>query len=155
MKIIILKIIRRKNASGKNISLLQLVNAQPITGMSDLEIIKTWFIQNNYEQEGLILIADLSKSKADKLERVLCNARTWIPTLSTVTESLRVKVGEEFARKFDIIVSMYLLDMKLNDELLNWAKETIPNMKTPKVIFQPALKWLKNEYGIEFKDKTI
>lgn len=139
----------------KNISLLELINAQPITGMSDLEIIKTWFIQNNYEQEGLTLIADLSKSKANKLETILCNARLWIPTLPTTFEPLKTQISEEFAKKFGIIVNMYLLDMPLEGELLKWAKETFPKYKTPTVIFRPALEWLKDKYGIEFKDKII
>lgn len=137
------------------VSLKELTDCQHLSGASDLELIKHWFIYNNCEQEGLTLIADLSKSKTDKIEQVLNNARTWIPTLSVVTDSLRTKVGEEFARKFDAITNVYLLGMKLSDELLNWAKETIPNMKTPKVIFQPAIKWLKTEYGIEFLDKTV
>ena len=50
---------------------------------------------------------------------------------------------------------MYLLNMELSDSLLEWAKETIPKLKTPSVIFRPALEWLKEKYGVEFKDKII
>ena len=139
----------------QNISLKKLVDAQFMTNMTDLEVIKAWFTYNHCEQEGLTLIADLSKSKVDKLENVLINARTWIPVLPSVTDNLKSEINEEFAKNFNKIVNIHLLDMELNDELLEWAKETIPKLKTPKTIFRPALEWLKDKYGIEFKDKVI
>ena len=139
----------------QNISLKKLIDAQLMTNMTDLEVIKNWFIYNNCEQEGLTLIADLSKSKTEKLENVLANARAWIPVLPVTFDSLKTEISEEFAHKFGIIASEYLLGMQLSDNLLEWAKENIPKYKTPKTIFRPALEWLKEKYGIEFKDKII
>ena len=140
---------------NKKVTLKELVQYQDIVKYSDLELIKKWFIDNNAEQEGLTIIADLSKSKANKLENILGNARLWIPTLPTTFEPLKTQINEEFAKKFGIIVNIYLLDLPLEGELLKWAKETFPKYKTPTVIFRPALEWLKDKYGIEFKDKLI
>ena len=139
----------------QQISLKKLIDNQDITGYSDLEIIKLWFVFNNCEQEGISIIAELSKSKTDKLERILINARSWIPILPDVIDNLKTEVNEEFAKNFSKIVNIHLLGMELNDELLEWAKDTMPKLKTPKTIFRPALEWLKNTYGIEFKDKII
>ena len=140
---------------NKKVTLKDLVKRQDIVKYSDLELIKKWFIDNNAEQEGLTIIADLSKSKANKLETILINARLWIPNLPETFEPLKTQISEEFAKKFGIIVNIYLLGSPLEGELLKWAKETFPKYKTPNVIFRPALEWLKNEYGIEFKDKLI
>ena len=140
---------------GENVSLKKLVDSQYMTCMTDLDIIKAWFIYNNREQDGIILISDLSKSKTDKLEKTLGSARMWIPVLPGIFDSLKTEVSEEFALKFTTIANEYLLGMQLSDNLLEWAKETIPKLKTPKTIFRPALEWLKDEYGIEFKDKVI
>lgn len=139
----------------QKISLKKLVDSQFMTNMTDLEVIKTWFIYNNYEQEGITLMADLSKSKTDKLEKVLGNARLWIPVLPGIFDSLKTEVSEEFALKFTTIANEYLLGMQLSDNLLEWVKETIPKLKTPKTIFRPVLEWLKNEYSIEFKDRIV
>ena len=139
----------------EQISLKELIKYQEFADISDLGIIKEWFIRNNREAEGIELIAELSKSQAKKLESILCNARMWIPTLSNTFQNLRTEVSEEFALKFNIICNMYLLNMDLSDSLLEWAKETIPKLKTPSVIFRPALEWLKEKYGVEFKDKII
>ena len=35
----------------------------------------------------------------------------------------------------------------------NWAKENIPNINVPRVFFMPTVKYLKERYNIEFKDK--
>ena len=140
---------------NENISLKKLVDSQFMTNMTDLEVIKAWFVYNNCEQEGLTLIADLCKSKADKIDRILSNARLWIPTLPGVLKSLKEEVNEEFAINFNKIADVYLLDLELNDTMLEWAKETIPKLKTPKTIFRPVLEWLKDEYSIEFKDKVV
>ena len=36
---------------------------------------------------------------------------------------------------------------------LDWAKENIPNINVPRVFFMPTVKYLKERYNIEFKDK--
>ena len=137
------------------ITLKDLVDEQKYTDISDLDIIKHWFIANSKELEGIELLSDLASAKANKLDNILRVAKTWIPTVPKVYESNKPKVPKEDADKLDKIVQYYLLNMSLPTSLLDWAKETIPTMKTPTIIFRPAIEWLKTEYGIEFKDKII
>jgi len=138
-----------------NVTLKDLVDMQKFTGDSDLKLIGEWFVANNKEAEGINLLSELASSKAAKLERILQNARTWIPTVPKVYESNPNKISKENGEKLDQIIQRYILDMPLNDKLLVWAEENVPEMKTPTIIFRPAVEWLKSEYGIEFKDKTI
>ena len=134
------------------ISLKELIDIQPLTHMSDLEIIREWFCQNNREQDGLELIAQLSKSKTDKLENQLNYARTWIPVVPDVYHGNNKKVTIEIAEKLNKIAKLHLLGMPLAGDLLNWANEVIPTIDTPKVIFVPMVEWLRSEYSIEFRD---
>ena len=138
-----------------NIPLKHLVDAQQFTGDSDIQIIYKWFVCNNKEVEGIELLSKLSSSKVTKLQRILLNARTWIPTVPKVYESNPNKISKENGEKLDQIIQHHILEMPLSGKLLDWAKETIPTLNTPTIIFRPAIEWLKSEYGIEFKDKTI
>ena len=63
------------------------IDEQRFTGEDDITIIRRWFCENNREQDGLELIAELSKSKTDKLENTLNYARTWLPSVADVYES--------------------------------------------------------------------
>lgn len=135
-------------------SLKEFIDMQPITHMSDIEIIREWFCQNECEQDGLELIAQLSKSKTDKLENQMQYARTWIPIVPDVYHGNNKKVSLEIAEKLNKITKLHLLNQSLSEELINWAKEVIPTIDTPKVIFVPMVEWLKSEYGIEFKDSN-
>ena len=58
-------------------TLKELISTQKYTGLSDIDIIKAWFIDNNMESEGINLMAELSKSKFDKVYLQLKNAQTW------------------------------------------------------------------------------
>ncbi len=62
-------------------------------------------------------------------------------------------IDKEVGNKLNRIITLYLLDCELPESLLTWAKENIPNMNTPNIIFIPMVEWLKNKYSIEFKDK--
>ena len=138
-----------------NVPLKHLVDAQQFTGDSDIQIIYKWFVCNNKEIEAIKILSDLASSKATKLENTLLNARTWIPTVPKVYESNPGKISKENGEKLDKIIQYHILKMPLTNELLDWAKETMPTLKTPTCIFRPAVEWLKSEYGIEFKDKMI
>ena len=138
-----------------NIALKDLVDVQKYSGESDISIIKTWFVANNKEAEGINLIAELASSQTSKLENTLRIARMWIPTVPDVYESNKPKVPKDVADNLNRIIQYNLLDMPLSNKLLEWARETIPTLKTPTIIFRPAIEWLKSEYGIEFKDKII
>lgn len=139
-------------------TLEELISIQKYTGQSDIDIIKAWFIDNNQESEGINLMAELSKSKFDKVYSQLKNAQTWIPLVPDVYESnksIKNKVSKDEGKNLNRIIQRFLLGLDLNDDLLNWAKANIPNMNTPTVIFVPMVKWLKNTYGIEFADKKL
>lgn len=139
-------------------TLEELVSIQKYTGQSDIDIIKTWFIDNNQESEGINLMAELSKSKFDKVYSQLKNAQTWIPLVPDVYESnkfMKNKVSKDAGKNLNMIIQRFLLGLDLNDDLLNWAKTNIPNMNTPTAIFVPMVKWLKDKYKIEFADKVL
>lgn len=140
------------------ITLAELVSTQKYTGQSDINLIKTWFIDNGKESEGIDLMAKLSKSQFDKIHLQLENARTWIPMVPDVYESnksMKYKVSKEEGKYLNKITQSFLLGLDLNDDLLNWAKTNIPNIHTPTVIFSPMVKWLKDKYKIEFADKVL
>ena len=139
-------------------TLKELTSTQKYTGLSDIDIIKAWFIDNNMESEGINLMAELSKSKFDKVYLQLKNAQTWIPIVPDVYESnksMKNKVSKEEGKYLNKITQSFLLGLDLDDDLLNWAKNNIPNIKTPTVIFVPMVKWLKGKYKIEFTDKVL
>lgn len=136
-------------------TLKELVDIQQYTKESDIKVIEQWFISNDKEMEGIDLLSNLASTKANKLENILRIAQMWIPSVPDVYDSNNQKVPKEAAIKLNKIVQYHLLNMPLSNDLLNWAKETVPTMKTPTCIFRPAIEWLKNEYEIEFKDKQI
>lgn len=132
-------------------TLKEYIDEQRFTGEDDITIIRRWFCENNREQDGLELIAELSKSKSDKLQQSLNYARMWLPSLPNVYESNK-GIDKETANKIQQITTLHLLGYdELPEPLLTWAKETIPNMKIPNIIFVPMTEWLKDNYNIEFK----
>lgn len=131
-------------------TLKELVEIQSFSGEADIKIIKNWFILNDKESEGITLIAELSESKSRKLEDTLRNARTWIPNIPELYEANKRRIPKDVCQKLTKITYMYLLDMPLSDKMLDWAKENIPTIKMPKVIFVPMVEWLRADYGIEF-----
>ena len=50
-------------------TLKQLVEYQKLDGMSDIQVIKTFFDLNDIEEEGMDLIHELTKTKVEKLKR--------------------------------------------------------------------------------------
>lgn len=135
------------------VSLKELVEQQKYTGDDDITVIRKYFCLNDLEETGLDIIVELNKSKVSKLDNTIRYARTYIPSLPDVYECNRGKVDKETSHRLMQIAKLHLLGCKLSDNLLSWAKENIPLMETPKVIFVPMVEWLKNEYSIEFKDK--
>lgn len=135
-------------------SLRELVDNQKITGIDDISVIRDWFILNNCEQEGLTIISDLSKAKTDKLENKLNYANTWIPSVPDIIESNK-GIDHIVGVRLNQIIRLHCLGSELPIDILNWAKDTIPTMDTPKIIFLPAVKWLKEKYQIEFRDHAI
>ena len=121
--------------------------------VKEAEIIEKWFVENDFEDLGLSMIARLSAKKIKKLQDKLSFAQSWIPS------RIDVNCNEEFANDkttadmLNHIITYCMLSMPLPDSVLDWAKANIPNINIPQVFFMPTVKYLKERYNIEFKDK--
>lgn len=117
--------------------------------LSDIRLIQEWFTQNNQEAEGLKLVSELAQSQLNKVERKYDYARTWIPVKVDMCD---VCPDKDVARKLDKIINCQILGLELPDDLLEWARDTIPTMKMPLLFFMDTAKWLNERFGIRFKD---
>ena len=121
--------------------------------VKEAEIIEKWFVENDFEDLGLSMIARLSAKKIKKLQDKLSFAQSWIPS------RIDVNCNEEFANDkttadmLNHIITYCMLSMPLPDSVLDWAKANIPNINVPQIFFMPTVKYLKERYNIEFKDK--
>lgn len=121
--------------------------------VKEVDIIERWFVENDFEDLGLSMIARLSAKKIKKLQDKLSFAQSWLPS------KIDVNCNEEFANDkpaadmLNKIITYCMLSMPLPDSVLDWAKANIPNINVPQLFFMPTVKYLKETYGIEFKDK--
>lgn len=116
--------------------------------LSDIRLIQEWFTQNNQEAAGLELVSKLAQSQLNKVERKYDYARTWIPVKVDMRDVCQDKdVGE----KLNKLIDYQILGVPIPDNLLIWAKETIPAMKMPPLFFMDTAKWLDERFGIKFK----
>lgn len=116
--------------------------------LSDIRLIQEWFTQNNQEAAGLELVSKLAQSQLNKVERKYDYARTWIPVKVDMRNVCQDKdVGE----KLNKLIDYQILGVPIPDNLLMWAKETIPAMKMPPLFFMDTAKWLDERFGIKFK----
>lgn len=116
--------------------------------LSDIRLIQEWFTQNNQEAAGLELVSKLAQSQLNKVERKYDYARTWIPVKVDMCD---VCPDEDVARKLNKIINCQILGLELPDDLLKWARDTIPTMKMPSLFFMDTAKWLDERFGIKFK----
>lgn len=138
-----------------NTSLLTLLYQHGNTTDPTMEakIIEEWFTENDFEDMGLAMITRLSACKLAKVQKKLDFARSWIPS------QIDFNLNEEFANDkptaymLNQITTYCMLSMPLPDDVLEWAKENIPSINVPKLFFMPTVKYLKERYNIEFKDK--
>ena len=119
---------------------------------SDMELIKKWFIENDAETEGLSLVCDLAQYKADKIQRKLHYAQSWIPSMCPLETLPELKDKPEIAKNLKAIITYQMLSLPLPESFVEWAKDNIPNMDIPQMFFLPTAKWLKEKYGIEFRN---
>lgn len=133
-------------------TLKEMIQCQPITHKTDLEIICDWFVENNEEKAGLKILPMLAESQLNKVEEVLDYARSWIPNLIDMKNYYNKKT----AKWLNLIQKCCILDIDLKSysQCYDWAEKEIPNMLTPKIFFRPAIDYLA-KYGIKFKDKEV
>lgn len=133
------------------VTLEQLVKEQKWNGMSDIQVIKTFFDMNNMEEDGMDLITELSKTKVEKLKRKERMVKEWTSYLPS--KYLYENYDLDIADKLHTLELDYLSNGgELSKSRLEWAKENLPNIELPKCYFNPLIEWLDNK-GIRFKDE--
>lgn len=131
------------------VTLEQLVKEQKWNGMSDIQIIKTFFDLNDMEEEGMDMIHELSKIKVEKLKRKERMVKEWTSYLPS--KYLYENYSLDIADKLHTLELDYLSNGgELSKNRLKWAKENIPNIVRPQVYFNPLVEWLESK-GIRFK----
>ena len=130
-------------------TLKEYTDYQKFTGMSDMEIITQYFIDNDMEEEAMELSHNLAKAKIEKLKHRNNIIKTWAYTIPS--EYLYNKYSVEVASRLHRIELDYIVNGEVTKGRLEWAKENLPNIKEPDVYFQPCIEWLA-EHGIKFKE---
>lgn len=124
------------------------IELQKLTGMSDIEIITSYFIDNDIEEDAMELSHNLAKAKIEKMkhrQNIIQNWAYYIPS-----EYLYEKYSLKVATMLHRIELDYIINGEVTQSRLEWAKENIPNIKMPAVYFMPCMDWLE-EQGIKFK----
>jgi len=131
------------------ITLNQLMTEQKLNGMSDIQIIRSFFDLNDMEEEGIDLIHELTKSKMEKLKQKQRIVEEWVSYLPS--KYLYENYDLEIANMLHTLELDYLCNgCELSKNRLIWAKENIPNIERPKVYFKPLVKWLEINW-VSFK----
>ena len=125
------------------------VEWQNVTGMSDMEIITAYFIDNDIEEKAMEVSHNLAKAKIEKLKDKESIIKSWAYTIPS--DYLYEKYPVKTATMLHRIELDYIVNGEVTGFRLEWAKENLPNIKMPFVYFQPCLKWLE-ERGIKFKE---
>ena len=128
--------------------LKEYIDLQKFTGMSDMEIITQYFIDNDIEEEAMEISHNLAKAKIEKMRHRQDIVKTWAYTIPS--EYLYKKYSLEVASRLHRIELDYIVNGEVTNGRLEWAKENLPNIKEPEVYFQPCIEWLE-EQGIKFK----
>ena len=120
---------------------------QKLTGMSDIEIITSYFIDNNIEEEAMELSHNLAKVKIQKMKEREDIIKTWTYTIPSdyLYENYSIKIATMLHR----IALDYIVNGEVTNQRLEWAKENISNIKMPEVYFSPCIDWLEKQ-GIKF-----
>ena len=59
---------------------------------------------------------------------------------------------KDTGEKLNRLIDYQILGLELPDELLKWARDTIPTMRMPSLFFMDTAKWLDERWGIRFKE---
>ena len=131
------------------ITLKQLVDEQNFTGLSDVEVIRKFFVLNDMEEEGMDLIHTLTKSKVEKLKHKNRVVEEWTSHLPS--KHLYENYDLDTADRLHTLELDYLSHgCELSDSRLAWARENIPNIKMPQIYFWPLIEYLDDK-DIRFK----
>ena len=131
------------------IALKQLVDEQNFTDLSDIDVIKKFFVLNDMEEEGMNLMHTLTKSKVEKLKHKNRVVEEWTSHLPS--KYLYENYDLDAADRLHTLELDYLSHgCELSDSRLAWARENIPNIKMPQVYFRPLIEYLDDK-GIQFK----
>ena len=135
--------------------LVDYVGMQPITGATDLQIIKMFIEENDLESEAIKLISDLSESKLNKQQRLIDNFSNWAPySIGLKINNPKENLSDETATELEKLILCCLCEKDLTHSgLYDWAKENVPKIKLPYFFFRPAVDYLA-EYGIYFKGEN-
>lgn len=125
------------------------IELQKFTGMSDMEIIASYFVDNDMEEEAMALTYNLAKTKIEKMNHRHNRIQNWAYYIPS--EYLYEHYSIEIATRLHRIELDYIVNGEVTQGRLEWAKENIPNIKKPAVYFMPCMDWLE-ERGIKFKE---
>lgn len=124
------------------VTLEQLIKEQKWNGMTDIQIIKTFFDLNDNEEEGIDLINKLTKSKIGKLKRKEEMVKEWTSYLPS--KYLYENYDLDTANRLHNLELDYLSNGgELSKNRFKWAKENIPNIARPEIYFNPLVEWLE------------
>ena len=131
-------------------TLKEYVDLQKFTGMSDFQIIESYFIGNDIEEDGMELANNLAKSKIEKMRDRLHGIEEWACWLPS--KYLYENYPLDIANKLHMIELDYIINGNVTEGKFEWAKDNFPNIKMPNVYFIPCMEWLE-EKGIKFKEE--
>lgn len=124
------------------------IELQKFTGMSDIEIITSYFIDNDIEEEAMEISHNLAKAKIEKMRHRNNIIKTWTYTIPS--DYLYEKYPVKTATMLHRIELDYIVNGEVTGKRFEWAKENFPNIKMPECYFMPCMDWLE-ERGIKFK----
>lgn len=130
--------------------LKEYIDFQKFTGMSDIEIITSYFIDNNIEEEAMEISHNLAKAKIEKMRHRHSIIQDWAYYIPS--EYLYKHYSLDIATKLHRIELDYIINGEVTGGRLDWAKDNIPNIKMPEVYFQPCIEWFE-KHGIYFKER--
>lgn len=131
-------------------TLKEYIELQKLTGMSDMEIIISYFIDNDIEEEAMEVSHQLAKSKIQKVKHRMNYIREWAYYIPS--EYIYKNYSLDIATRLHKIELDFIVNGEVTGARLEWAKENFPNIELPKVYFVPCVDWLEKQ-GIKFKEK--
>lgn len=128
-------------------TLKEYIELQKFTSASDMEIITSYFVDNDMEEDAMEITHKLAKAKIEKMQTRKRIIEEW--TYNIPSDYLYEKYPVKIATMLHRIELDYIVNGEVTGARLDWAKENFPNIEEPGVYFQPCMRWLE-EQGIMF-----